>query len=285
MLTPRRKTRRTKIVTKTVVIIPAMGRFCSGLAGRFSSLSIEVASIPALAPDAIRERPFAWRPTALGNSIAGVRTLRVPGPSPQKQVSDVTVSAGRPRHARIHTVTLGPYCHLQICLTQGVHPNPLSSPQAREKPSPAPAKSLISCPLAPSLPRSLPFHPEPQKSTVIPSEAGRRGPSVWRNPQAEGPAVAFAFAPGLVSGLGFKTCPERSRREPQTRIQVLRNQVRGAAALKPSRREDTKIAQGETLGTRTIFPENQARGEAAMKPRAVRSHSPAFVGRCYPYRE
>ena len=45
-----------------------------------------------------------------------------------------------------------------------------------------------------------------------------------------------------------------------------RNQVRGEAAMKPSRREDTKIAQGETLGTPTKFPENQVRGEAAMKP-------------------
>jgi hypothetical protein len=62
-------------------------------------------------------------------------------------------------------------------------------------------------------------HPKQSKSGVIPSEALFSG--------AEGPASAFC----LVTGHGFKTCPERSGSVPPPHFS--RNQVRGEAALKP----------------------------------------------------
>jgi hypothetical protein len=65
-------------------MIPRSGGFCSGPAAWFASLSIRVASIHALVPGTIRERPFAWRPTALGISKVGVLTRRMLRISPQK---------------------------------------------------------------------------------------------------------------------------------------------------------------------------------------------------------
>ena len=58
-------------------MIVRSGGFCSGPPARFASLSIRVASIPALVPGTIRERPFAWRSTALGISKAGVLTCHM----------------------------------------------------------------------------------------------------------------------------------------------------------------------------------------------------------------
>jgi len=52
MVTPRRKTRRTKTITKRVVMIPRSGRSCVGRPAWFRSLSIRVVSIPALVQNA-----------------------------------------------------------------------------------------------------------------------------------------------------------------------------------------------------------------------------------------